>query len=342
METRNTTMNPTSKLILSISRRIKYSIIFLLILSVIVYFVSSSYYSKKPRFFVSKSKLFPISESNNSDNSSLLRSLSGSPASSGGEDSYYNLEELVNSRTIREVVASKIINLNGKQQYIYQQAIADFNKNPENEDSIKITDNIEQNIIMGGEALQEVLNIQTQESGFVEFSCKAYDEDFAVALANEVIDVLSTFYVKFNEKPLNSSFYALSRLKDSLEFEQNKYETAYARYLDENKFLVNQEQSLTERRLLRRITGIETALSSVSMSYFDAKSKVQDNKPIIKVLDRPRRPLDLEANKYKFYPIALAIFTFIIAFFLSNTDIFIRYLKEAMEKQRERLINPES
>ncbi len=334
-------MSPSSRLILNISNRIKYSIWILMVLSIIVFFITKSYYSTKPVFFISKSKLFPISANSSTNSSPFLREMSGMQ---GSEDNraYYNLEELIKSRTIREVVASKIIQLKGKDQYIYEQAIKDYNTNPENRTNKKVGPDLEQNIIEGGQALKQVLSIKTLESGFVELSCSSYDEDFAVVLGNEVIDILSEFYVKFNEQPLNSSYYQVARMKDSLEYELNKYETALARYLDENKFIVNQEQSLTERRLIRKLNSIETSLASVSTSYYNAKSKVQDNKPIIKVLDRPRKPLSKEENKYKYYPLAFAILTFIVAFFLSHTDVFVRYLREALQVQKERLITQES
>ncbi len=332
-------MSPASKLFLSFFNRIKYTILPIIILSIVVYFMTRGYYASLPSYFLSESKLFPVKDGNNSQ--APQNPFFAAPSSSSSD--FYNLDELISSRTIREEIAKRRIWINGGEAYVYEYAIKDHDDNPDNKASqFGISDNIRQNIINGAKSLAALTSITTNESSFVKLTTKSYNEDFAVALGNEVIDVLSDFYVKFNQKPLDNNFYRTARMKDSLEYELDRYETAYAKYLDENKFIVKQEQNITEKRLLRKLASIENALTSVTTNYYASKSKVDDNKPILKVLDRPMKPLKKEESKYKSYPIALALLAFIFLIIISNTDIILRYISESMALQRERLISQES
>ncbi len=331
-------MNPSSKFFLSFFGRIKYAIVPIIIISIVVYFITKGYYEELPRYFICESKIFPINEGNKSavpDNPFFTSSKASST-------DFYNLGELLRSRTIREEISKRVIYLNGEQQYIFQQAIEDFNNNPDHRGKLKVGNDINENIINGGKALVDLLGIVTDESNFVKLITKSYNEDFAVALGNVEIDVLSDFYVKFNQKPLNNNFLAVSRTKDSLEYELDRYETAYAKYLDENKFIVKQEQNITEKRLLRKLTSIETALATVTANYYASKSEVDENKPILKVLDRPKKPLKLDENDKKTYPIAWGILSFLVLIIFTSMDIIVRYIRDSIALQKQRLISQES
>ncbi len=331
-------MNPSSRFYLKFTSRLKYIIIPIIILCALAFVFSRSYYEEKPRFYLAKSKLFPIGvESNRNPTADFL----GIQSSSNSTD-FYNLTELVDSRTIREEIAKRYVLINDREIPIFQQAIKDFNQNPKNKSKFSDSDDIGLNIVYGGKAIKSLTEVNTNESNFVTITTKSYNEDFAVALANELIDVLSDFYVKFNEKPLSSNFKQIARTKDSLEYELDRYETAYAKYLDENKFIVTAELSITEKRLVRKITSIETALAAVSARYYNSKDELVNNKPILKVLDRPMKPLTMEQNSYKMYPYAIAILTFLLLLFLFNSDLIFRYVNDSMALQREKILSQES
>ncbi len=331
-------MSPYNRLYLRFTGRIKYIILPIIILSIIAFFFAREHYAQKPRYYLGKSKLFPISSEDNVQNPAAMFGFS-SPKSSSD---FYNLTELVDSRTIREEVAKRYALINGADVPIYKMAIEDYNTDPKNPKDYLISQNIAENIINGGEALKTLIDIETNESNFVMLTTKSYNQDFAVAMANELIDILSDFYVKFNAKPLSNSFANIARTKDSLEYELDRYETAYAKYLDENKFIVKAEQNITEKRLVRKLTSIETALTTVAARYYSSKDELDNNKPILKVLDRPMKPLKLEKDSYRMHPYAIAIIVFMLLLMLANTDIIIRYINESMAAQRERILNQES
>ncbi len=331
-------ISPSSRLYLRFTRRIKFTILPIIILSIVAFYFAREYYAEKPRFYLGKSKLFPISSENNSQNPAAILGFSTPSTSSD----FYNLTELVDSRTIREEVAKRYALINGAEVPVYKMAIEDYNKDPKNGNDFELSTNLAENIIHGGEALKTLISIETNESNFVTLTTKSYNQDFAVAMANELIDILSDFYVKFNAKPLNNSFANIARTKDSLEYELDRYETAYAKYLDENKFIVKAEQNITEKRLLRKLTTIETALTTVSARYYSSKDELDNNKPILKVLDRPMKPLKFEQDSYKFHPYAIAIIVFLLLLMLANSDIIIRYINESMAAQREKILSQES
>ncbi len=331
-------MTPANRLFLSLINRVKYTIIVILILSVVAFFMAQKHYKEKPRFFVAESKLFPVkAESSSPMPTSIFGVQTGSTS-----DDFYNLSELVDSRTIREEVTKRWVLIDGAQVPVYLQVIEDNNENPRRNKTVELTSDLGLNIINSADVLKTLITVTTNESNFVTLTTKSYKEEFAVALANELIDVLSDFYVKFNEKPLNNNFVQIARTKDSLEYELDRYETAYAKYLDENKFIVKPEQSITEKRLVRKLTSIETALTAVTTRYYSSKDELDNNKPILKVLDRPMQPLTLEKDSYKMYPYAIAILVFLFLMMLSNADLFVRYINDSMAAQRNKILNQES
>lgn len=338
-------MTPINKFLYSFLGRLKYSIIPLIVLSVIVYYVSKSHYDELPRHYLSVSKLFPLKSSSESSSSPMgsYFGFPGSGSSGSGADNFYNLEELIKSRTIKQEIARRRVVVGNSTPFIFEYSIKDHNENPDNRKAkYKITNNFQKDMYKGAEYLDELITLETNESSFIKLTCKSYNEDFAVALADEVIDVLSDFYVQFNEQPLTSSFYNAARLKDSLEYELDKYERAYAKYLDQNKYVVRQEENINLIRIERKIASIEELMANATANYYTTKNKMDNNKPIVKVLDRPMKPLEREADKYRYYPAAFAILAFIFMLILSSGDLSYRLLNDSLQKQREKLLSPES
>ncbi len=328
-------MSNTLQIIQEFGRKIKSNLVLIfissLVLSTIVFLLART----QKATYGTYSKIFPLSinKTNSSSPMDAIKSQFGI-SDKTDYDKIYNVNELVNSRTIsRKIVASKTNNK--KYKNLAQWIFDDYNNNlPLWGKKIKINTKDSNAVIYKAASLfiaSTLINIDLK-TGFTRITSTFHDKELSKEVNETILEALSNYYISLvTEKP-RSDLVKIRIMRDSLKDELYAVERAIAGFQDANQLAVKYEVNIPQAKLLRTRVEIEQWYAVTVTAYQNAKFKLLSESPIFQILDYPGEPYFFTKPSSK----KAAIITFGICFILFSLfacrKIFFRIIVEELSK----------
>jgi uncharacterized protein involved in exopolysaccharide biosynthesis len=262
------------------------------------------YAKQKPVTYTSKSSVFPLTSSNdNSGNTSTLSALLGTESiKSFSDDASINIIELAQSRTTREEVAS-IRDSSMGNKTIAELLVDDINnhrgwlepkvKKPENEYAL---------IIWAGQQLKGGLNATINKNNMLILSYTGRSPDLVRVISYGFIDKISLFYIQLKQEKARRDFEFATSKVDSLRAVMNTKDNQLIA-IDKKTLFTNTaklEFRVPTENLLADKQMIRQQYAQAVANQQNAAYKLQKETPLIKILDRPEPPYEVENQSAAF------------------------------------------
>jgi hypothetical protein len=325
----------TLQIIQEFGRKLKANLIFIsvtsLMLAAVVFFLART----QKGTYGTYSKIFPLSinKTNSSSPMDAIKSQFGI-SDKTDYDKIYNVNELVNSRTIsRKIVSSKTNNK--KYKNLAQWIFNDYNSGlPIWASKVKLESKDTNAVIYKAASIftgATAINLDVK-TGFTRITTTFHDKDLSKEVNETILETLSSYYIALvTEKP-RSDLVKIRIMRDSLKDELYAVERAIAGFQDANQLSVKYEVNIPQSKLLRTRVEIEQLYAVTVTAYQNAKFKLLSESPIFQVLDFPGAPYNYSKPSSK----KVAIITFALCFFLLSLficrKIFGRIIMEELSK----------
>jgi uncharacterized protein involved in exopolysaccharide biosynthesis len=288
----------TQELTTAIFQRLKKIKLVIIIVGIISSLALILYAKQKPVTYTSRSSVFPLTSGNdNNATSSTLSALLGTEATkSFSEDASINIIELAQSRTTREEVAS-IRDSSMGNKTIAELLIDDINNHRGWFESKVKTPTTEYELITwAGGILQEGLNATINKNNMLILSYTGRSPDLVKVISYGFINKISLFYIQLKQEKARRDFeFATSKvdsLRTVMDTKDDQLIAIDKRTLFTNtaklEFRVPTENLLADKQMIRQQYAQAVA------NQQNAAYKLQKATPLIKILDRPEPPYDIE------------------------------------------------
>lgn len=315
-------------------KRYKY---FILIISLIGAAILAVYALKTPITFTSKSTIFPLTSGN--DNTSASSALSalfsgGSDTKSFTDDASVNIVELALSRTTREEVAAIKDSSRGNKT-IAELLINDINAHRSFlEPKIEIPSSETALIALGGKILSYGLTASINKNNSFVLTYTGRSVELVRTISYGFIDKISKFYIDLKREKAKRDFEFATGKVDSLSrvinSKDNQLIAMDKRTLFTNtskmEFRVPTENLITDKQMLRQQYAVAVA------NQQNAAYKLQKATPVVKVLDNPDPPYDIQNKSPVIYGIIGFFIGLIIAVLYASLRLLIRYGRDEASK----------
>jgi hypothetical protein len=293
---------------------------------------------KTPVTFTSTSTIFPLTagSDNNTASSALSALFNGSDNSNNSftDEAYVNIVELALSRTTREEVASMKDTSSGN-KLIAELLIRDINSHRSFlEPKIEIPSNSYSLIAMASGILKDGLTATINKNNSFVLTYTGRSPKLVRTISYGFIEKISKFYIDLKREKAKRDFeFATSKvdsLRGVIHAKDKQLISIDKRTLFTNtnkmEFKVPTENLITEKQMLRQQYAIAVA------NQQNAAYKLQKATPVMKVLDYPEPPYDMQKRS----PVLYGIFGFLIGLIFScgyfTFRLFIRYAREEINK----------
>ncbi|MGH2648433.1 MAG: hypothetical protein ACRDE8_12725 [Ginsengibacter sp.] len=288
----------TYELTPAIYQRLNRFKIIILIVGIVASLSMIFYAKQKPVTYTSRASVFPLtSGSDNSASSSTLSVLLGSETpKSFSDDASINIIELAQSRTTREEVAA-IRDSSMGNRMIAELLVDDINNHRGwFESKVKMPPNQYALITWAGNVLQLGLNAIINKNNMLILSYTGRSPELVRTISYGFINKISQFYIQLKQEKARRDFeFATSKvdsLRDVMNAKDDQLIAIDKRTLftntDKLEFRVPTENLLADKQMIRQ--QYATAVANQQ----NAAYKLQKATPLIKVLDRPEPPYDVE------------------------------------------------
>jgi hypothetical protein len=283
--------------------------------------------------YTSTATIFPLTAS--SDNSSASSALSA--LFSGGDnnqsftnDASVNIVELALSRTTREAVAAIRDSLHGNKT-IAELLIADINNHRSFlESEIPMPSSKEAMVTKAVQILKDGLSASINKNNSFVLTYTGRSAELVKLISYGFIDKISVFYIDLKREKSKRDFeFATSKvdsLKHIMNAKDNQLIAIDKRTLFTNtskmEFRVPTENLITDKQMLRQLYAVAVA------NQQNAAYKLQKATPVIKVLDYPEPPYDVQNKSPLIYGIIGLFIGLILSTGYSSVRLLVRYVKE--------------
>jgi len=293
---------------------------------------------KTPVTYTSTATIFPLTAgSDNSSASSALSALfSGGDNSNNSftDEASVNIIELALSRTTRDEVASMKDSSRGNKT-IAELLIEDINDHRSFlEPKIEIPSNHFSLIATAAKILKDNLSATINKNNSFVLTYTGRSPELVRTISYGFIDKISKFYIDLKREKAKRDFEFATGKVDSLRgvmhSKDNQLIAIDKRTLFTNtnkmEFKVPTENLITEKQMLREQYAVAVA------NQQNAAYKLQKATPVMKVLDYPEPPYDVQKRS----PIMYGIIGFLLGIILSTGyftfTLFVRYATEEVNK----------
>ena len=294
------------------------------------------YAKRKPVTYTSRSSVFPLTSGNdNTATSSTLSALLGTEGTkSFSDEASINIIELAQSRTTREEVAS-IRDSSLGNKTIAELLVDDINNHRGwFESKVIMPPNEYALIVWAGQVLQDGLNATLNKNNMLILSYTGRSPDLVRVISYGFIDKISLFYIQLKQEKARRDFEFATSKVDSLRAVMNAKDNQLIaidkRTLFTNtsklEFRVPTENLLADKQMIRQQYAQAVA------NQQNAAYKLQKATPLIKILDRPEPPYDIENKSAVLYGL-IGMFTGVILstlFFVSG--IILKFIRHEINK----------
>ena len=327
----------THELTSAIFHRLKKNGLIIIIAGIIGAGVLAFYALQKPVTYTSKASVFPLnSVSDLNAGSSALSALFGGNENSKNfsDDASINIIELAQSRTTREEVAA-IRDTSRGNKTIAELLVADINDHRGLlEPKVIMPSNQYALITWAGNVLKEGLNASINKNNSFVLSYTGRSPELVRTISYGFIDKISTFYIDLKREKAKRDFEFATGKVDSLRSvmtsKDNQLIAIDKRTLFTNtaklEFRVPTENLLVDKQMIRQ--QYATAVANQQ----NAAYKLQKATPVIRVLDKPEPPYDVQNKSPVMYGLIGLVMGLILVGGLLVSGILLKYLKEEISK----------
>lgn len=315
-------------------KRHKYAII---IISLICAATFTVYALKTPVTFTSKSTIFPLTSGN--DNTSASSALSalftgGGDTKSFTDDASVNIVELALSRTTREEVAATKDSSQGNKT-IAELLINDINTHRSFlESKIEMPASETALIALGGKILNYGLTASINKNNSFVLTYTGRSPELVRTISYGFIDKISKFYIDLKREKAKRDFEFATGKVDSLSrvinSKDNQLIAMDKRTLFTNiskmEFRVPTENLITDKQMLRQQYAVAVA------NQQNAAYKLQKATPVMKVLDNPDPPYEIQNKSPVIYGVIGFLIGLIISVLYASFRLLIKYAREEASK----------
>lgn len=318
-----------------IYQRLKRFWIIILTVSVVLMLTMIFYAKEKPATYTSRASIFPLTSSsdNNATSSALSGLLGGDAIKSFSDDASINIIELAQSRTTREEVAAIRDSSNGNKT-IAELLVDDINNHRGwFEDKIKMPPNNYALITWAGEVLKSGLDATINKNNMLILSYTGRSPDLVRTISYGFINKISLFYIQLKQEKARRDYEFATGKVDSLRNVMNAKDNQLIAIdqrtlftnTDKLQFRVPTENLLADKQMIRQ--QYATAVANQQ----NAAYKLQKATPLIKVLDKPEPPYDVEDKSAVLYG-AIGLFAGLILTSLFFTGgILMKFTREEIK-----------
>ena len=286
------------------------------------------YALRQPVTYTSTATIFPLTAGSDNNNS-VLSALMGTSDNSKNfsEDASINIIELAQSRATREEVAS-IKDSSQANKTIAELLLKDVNDHlgfMEKKVEIKGGSEAESNWAIN--ILKSSLNASINKNNSFVLNYTARSPEMARLVSYGYIDKISSFYIDLKREKAKRDYEFATGKVDSLRGVMNRKDNQLIaidkRTLFTNtsklQFRVPTENLLADKQMIRQ--QYATAVANQQ----NASYKLQKATPVIKVLDKPEPPYDIQSKSPMMYGLVGFIGGLFIICFLLTANLILRY-----------------
>lgn len=327
----------TQELTTAIFHKLKKTWIFIIVAGIVCGGALVFFALQKPVTFTSTSSIFPLtSGGDNNSSSSMLNALMGTSQNSinFSEDASINIIELAQSRTTREEVASIRVPEMGNKT-IAELLVNDINNHrsflepevvrPTNEYAL---------ITWAGNVLKEGLTATINKTNSFVLTYTGRSPELVRTVSYGFIEKISTFYIDLNREKAKRDFEFATSKVDSLRSVMNSKDKKLIE-MDKRTMFTNTgklEFRVPTENLLADKQMIRGQYANAIANQQNAAYKLQKATPVIKVLDRPEPPYDVQHKSPIIYGVIGFFAGLILVGILFVSGILLRFMKEETSK----------
>jgi uncharacterized protein involved in exopolysaccharide biosynthesis len=313
--------------------RVKYVVITVAIVASLALIL---YAKQKPVTYTSRASVFPLTSGNdNSATSSTLSALLGAETTkSFTDDASINIIELAQSRTTREEVAAIRDSSMGNKS-IAELLVDDINNHRGwFEDKIKKPTTEYGLITWAGDVLKDNLNATINKNNMLVLSYTGRSPDLVRSISYGFINKISLFYIQLKQEKARVDYDFATSKVDSLRTVMNTKDdqliaidqrTLFTN-TDKLEFRVPTENLLADKQMIRQQYAQAVA------NQQNAAYKLQKATPLIKILDRPEPPYDVENKSAVLFGIIGLVAGFILTSLFFVCRIILKFLSQEINK----------
>lgn len=314
--------------------KIRHRIVLILIAAAIFCGLLIWYALEKPVSYTSTSIIFPLTASNESSSSNVLSALmGGGDSKSFTEQGSVNIIELAYSRTTGNAVARARVPEKSNKT-IASLLLKEYNEHrgfmaPE----IRITDST-QLINWATRYMHDHVSALINKNNSFQFSYTGYSVDLVKTISYEYIDKISKFYIDLKREKARIDYVFASTKVDSL---RKVIHTKDRKLIDmDDRTLFTNTNRLQYRvpteNLLAEKDMVRAQYANAVANQQNAAYKLQKATPLIKVLDSPDPPYDVQRKSPAVYGTIGFVIGFIIMCLIFASGIIWKYLKHESNK----------
>jgi uncharacterized protein involved in exopolysaccharide biosynthesis len=326
----------TQELTAAIFKRLKKVRLIIIAVAVAAAFALVLYAKQKPVTYTSRSSVFPLTSSNdNNATSSTLSALLGTESiKSFSDDASINIIELAQSRTTREEVAS-IRDSSMGNKTIAELLVDDINTHRGwFEPKVKMPGNEYALITWAGQVLKGGLNATINKNNMLILSYTGRSPDLVRVISYGFINKISLFYIQLKQEKARRDFEFATGKVDSLRTVMNAKDNQLIaidkRTLFTNtaklEFRVPTENLLADKQMIRQQYAQAVA------NQQNAAYKLQKATPLIKILDRPEPPYDVENKSAVLYGFIGLFAGMILTSLLFVSGIILKFIRQEIHQ----------
>ena len=326
----------TQELTTAIYQRLKKVRVIIIIVAILAALALILYAKQKPVTYASTSSVFPLTSGNdNSATSSTLSALLGTETTkSFSDDASINIIELAQSRTTREEVAS-IRDSSMGNKTIAELLVDDINNHRGLfEEKIKMPTTEYALITWAGQILKDGLNASVNKNNTLILSYTGRSPDLVRTISYGFINKISLFYIQLKQEKAKRDFEFATSKVDSLRTVMNTKDNQLIaidkRTLFTNtaklEFRVPTENLLADKQMIRQ------QYAQAVSNQQNAAYKLQKATPLIKILDKPEPPYDVENKSAVLYGLIGLFAGLILTSLLFVSGIILKFIREEINK----------
>jgi hypothetical protein len=293
---------------------------------VLVAAIVGFYFKRIPIQYTAYSKIFPLVQNGENDPLSNIKSSLGIDGGSEDIEKYYNVSELVNSKSLSRKIVSYPVSYNN-QEPLSNVIIKDEILNRKyklGQKKISLSKDSVENNILAAEIFTSHTTIKKEKSEFTSLFTSSCNPTLSLRLNEVILECLSEFYTNSRTEKSRTDLHRLERLKDSIYYAIDRIELDLARYEGTSRFAAQEVVKLPQIKLERLREELVEHYKTTTTAYQSAKYKLMSESPIFQILDRPSSPVAKSINPWK----KMTALGFIIGALLTSLIVCSRIIKE--------------
>ena len=326
----------TQELTTAIFQKLKKVKVIVITFAILLCLALILYAKQKPVTYTSRATVFPLTSGNdNNATSSTLSALLGTETTkSFSDDASINIVELAQSRTTREEVAA-IRDSSMGNRTIAELLIDDINNHRGwFEEKVKKPATEYGLITWAGDVLKDNLNATLNKNNMLILTYTGRSPDLVRVISYGFINKISQFYIQLKQEKARVDYEFASSKVDSLRNVMNKQDDQLIA-IDKRTLFTNTdklEYRVPTENLLADKEMIRQQYAQAVANQQNAAYKLQKATPLIKTLDRPEPPYEIENKSAILFGIIGFVGGFIIISLFFVSGILLRFIREEINK----------